>query len=36
LAPQVLDMVESLVGPDIALWSSHFIGKDARAGRVTP
>lgn len=35
-APQVLDLVECIVGPNIALWSSHFIGKDARVGRATP
>src|SRR4051794_6013163 len=27
--PSVLDIVESLIGPDIALWSSHFISKPA-------
>ena len=32
----VLDMVEPLVGPDIALWSSHFISKPPRTGRETP
>jgi ectoine hydroxylase-related dioxygenase (phytanoyl-CoA dioxygenase family) len=36
LAPQVLDLVECLVGPDIILWSSHFICKDPRVGRATP
>jgi hypothetical protein len=36
LAPQVLDLVECIVGPDITLFSSHFIGKDPRVGRATP
>jgi hypothetical protein len=36
LSDQVLDWVEPLVGPDIALWSSHFISKDPFTGRATP
>lgn len=36
LADEVLDLVEPLIGPDIALWSSHFISKDPRTGRATP
>ena len=36
LAPQVLDLVECVVGPDILLWSSHFISKDPLTGRATP
>jgi ectoine hydroxylase-related dioxygenase (phytanoyl-CoA dioxygenase family) len=36
LAPQVLDLVECIVGPDILLWSSHFICKDPLTGRATP
>jgi hypothetical protein len=36
LSDEVLDVVEPLVGPDIALWSSHFISKDPRTGRATP
>jgi ectoine hydroxylase-related dioxygenase (phytanoyl-CoA dioxygenase family) len=36
LADEVLDLVEPLVGPNIALWSSHFISKDPYAGRATP
>ena len=36
LAPQVLDLVECIVGPDILLWSSHFISKDPLTGRATP
>lgn len=36
LSDEVLDTVEPLVGPDIALWSSHFISKDHYNGRGTP
>jgi len=36
LSDEVLDIVEPLVGPDIALWTSHFISKDPRVGRATP
>lgn len=36
LSDEVLDTVEPLVGPDIALWTSHFISKDPRTGRATP
>jgi hypothetical protein len=36
LSDEVLDLVEPLVGPDIALWSSHFISKDPYTGRATP
>lgn len=36
LADEVLDLVEPLIGPDIALWSSHFISKDPYTGRATP
>jgi ectoine hydroxylase-related dioxygenase (phytanoyl-CoA dioxygenase family) len=36
LAPQVLDLVECIVGPDILLWSSHFISKDPLTGRAPP
>ena len=32
----MLDLVEPLVGPDIALWTSHFISKDPFVGRATP
>ena len=32
----MLDIVEPLVGPDIALWTSHFISKDPFTGRATP
>jgi len=32
----VLDLVESLIGPDIALWSSHFICKPAGNGKRVP
>jgi hypothetical protein len=36
LSDEVLDTVEPLTGPDIALWSSHFISKDPFTGRATP
>lgn len=36
LADEVLDLVEPILGPDIALWSSHFICKEAHTGRATP
>jgi hypothetical protein len=36
LSDEVLDTIEPLVGPDIALWSSHFISKDPFTGRATP
>jgi len=36
LADEVLDIVESLIGPDIALWSSHFICKPPGRGKRVP
>jgi hypothetical protein len=36
LSDEVLDWIEPLTGPDIALWSSHFISKDPFTGRETP
>ncbi|NED95876.1 phytanoyl-CoA dioxygenase family protein [Phytoactinopolyspora alkaliphila] len=36
LADEVLDLVEPLIGPNIALWSSHFISKEPHTGRATP
>lgn len=36
LADEVLDLVEPIIGPDIALWSSHFISKDPFTGKPTP
>lgn len=36
LSDEVLDLVEPLIGPNIALWSSHFICKDPYIGRATP
>jgi ectoine hydroxylase-related dioxygenase (phytanoyl-CoA dioxygenase family) len=32
----LLDLVEPLVGPDIAIFSSHFISKPPRTGKLTP
>ena len=36
LADEVLDVVEPILGPDIALWSSHFIAKPPGKGRAVP
>jgi Phytanoyl-CoA dioxygenase (PhyH) len=36
LAPRLLDLVQCIVGPNIVLWSSHFIAKDPLVGRATP
>jgi ectoine hydroxylase-related dioxygenase (phytanoyl-CoA dioxygenase family) len=36
LSDEVLDLVEPITGPDIVLWSSHFISKDPYTGRATP
>lgn len=36
LADEVLDLVEPLLGPDIALWASHFICKPQGDGRKVP
>lgn len=32
----ILDMVEQLIGPDIALWNMSFFAKPARDGKRTP
>jgi len=36
LDEHVLDLVEQLIGPNIGLWSSHFISKEPKVGRPTP
>lgn len=36
LADEVLDLVEPIIGPNIGLFSSHFICKDPFKGRATP
>lgn len=36
LSPKVLDLVEGIIGPDIGLFTSHFICKEPRVGRRTP
>jgi hypothetical protein len=36
LSDEVLDLVEPLIGPNIALWSSHFICKEPLIGKKTP
>ena len=35
-ADEVLDFVERLIGPDIALWASHFLCKLPRQGLAVP
>jgi len=34
--PEVLDMVEQLIGPDFILWGMTIFGKPARIGKATP
>jgi ectoine hydroxylase-related dioxygenase (phytanoyl-CoA dioxygenase family) len=36
LSDEALDLVAPFIGPNIALWSSHFISKDPYTGRATP
>ncbi|MFC5404110.1 phytanoyl-CoA dioxygenase family protein [Cohnella soli] len=36
LSDEVLDLVEPLIGPNIGLWSSHFICKEPVIGKQTP
>ena len=36
LAPEVLDLVEPLTGPNIGLWASHLISKPPFTGKATP
>lgn len=36
LSDEALDVVEPILGPNIGLWSSHFISKDPFTGRATP
>jgi ectoine hydroxylase-related dioxygenase (phytanoyl-CoA dioxygenase family) len=36
MADEVLDIVGDLIGPNIGLWSSHFICKEAYSGNRTP
>lgn len=36
LSDHVLDLVEPLIGPNIGLWSSHFICKQPKVGKATP
>ncbi|MDB5365512.1 MAG: phytanoyl-CoA dioxygenase family protein [Rhodospirillales bacterium] len=32
----VLDVVEPLIGPDVGVWASAFVGKEPLTGRATP
>ncbi len=34
--PEILDMVEQVLGPDFALWNTSFFAKPARVGSTTP
>ena len=34
--PDILDMVEQLIGPDYILWGMTIFGKPARVGKATP
>ena len=34
--PEVLDLVEQILGPDFALWNSSFFAKPAENGQATP
>lgn len=34
--PEILDMVQQVLGPDIALWNSSFFAKPAKVGTRTP
>lgn len=34
--PEILDMVEQVIGPDFALWNSSFFAKPAHNGKRTP
>ncbi len=36
LSDAVLDLVEPVVGPNIGLWSTHFIAKEPKVGKATP
>lgn len=36
LSDPVLDLVESVIGPNIGLWASHLICKEPLTGKVTP
>ncbi len=36
LSDEVLDLVEAFIGPDLALWSSHFISKPPGDGLIVP
>ncbi|MHA6483201.1 phytanoyl-CoA dioxygenase family protein [Paenibacillus sp. strain BS8-2] len=36
LSEEVLDLVEPIIGPNIGLWSSHFICKEPLVGKQTP
>jgi hypothetical protein len=35
-APEILDLIEQILGPDFALWNSSFFAKPAYTGTTTP
>ncbi|MBQ0736344.1 phytanoyl-CoA dioxygenase family protein [Aquimarina celericrescens] len=36
MADEVLNIIEGIIGPNIGLWSSHFICKEPKIGKRTP
>ena len=36
ISPEILDLIEPVVGPNIGLWASHMISKDPFTGKATP
>ncbi len=36
MSDEILNLVEPIIGPNIGLWSSHFISKPALTGKATP
>jgi len=36
MSERVLNLVETFIGPNIGLWSSHFISKEPLVGKATP
>ena len=36
LSPEILDLIEPIIGPNIGLWATHLISKDPYTGKATP
>ncbi|MEM8897906.1 MAG: phytanoyl-CoA dioxygenase family protein [Bacteroidota bacterium] len=36
MAPEVMEVIAGIIGPNIGLWSSHFISKEPFKGKRTP